>query len=141
MRFLKGLINSSRFIPFFIICAIIIVDQLSKVLASKYLDVVCNEGFGFGIQIGHRSTSYISFAILAYLIYIILSEKRKNSLVFLSAILGGGASNLIDRTFFGCVRDFINMSVWPSFNLADSAITLGIILYLLQLFKGKKDAA
>lgn len=142
MRLLTSLANSTRLIFFLIIFTTVAVDQLSKVLASKYLDVVCNKGFGFGIQIGYGSAFYISFIILAYLFYILFTEKRKTVSFSLALVLGGGVSNLIDRAMLGCTRDFININIvmFPSFNLADSAITFGLVLYLLQLLRRKDES-
>jgi signal peptidase II len=50
-------------------------------------------------------------------------------------ILSGAVSNIIDRLYFGCVIDFIDLKIWPVFNLADSFIVLGVILILLKQFK------
>ena len=67
--------------------------------------------------------------------------------VALSLVLGGAIGNLIDRLAYGYVIDFLDVYYqswhWPAFNIADSAITLGVILMLLESFGlGKpKDAA
>jgi signal peptidase II len=54
-------------------------------------------------------------------------------------IFAGAVSNLIDRARLGYVVDYIDLKVWPVFNLADSAITIGIALFLFgALFKRKK---
>ena len=50
----------------------------------------------------------------------------------LSLILGGAVGNLIDRLRFGYVIDFLDFRVWPVFNLADSCITIGVVLILLR---------
>jgi signal peptidase II len=58
----------------------------------------------------------------------------------LALILGGAAGNLVDRVLFGRVTDFFELHVssfhWPAFNLADSAITIGALLVLLELLRG-----
>lgn len=53
----------------------------------------------------------------------------------LALILGGAIGNWIDRLRFGAVIDFLDFRVWPVFNLADSAITIGVGLYLLMLIR------
>jgi len=58
--------------------------------------------------------------------------------VALSLVLGGAVGNLIDRLSYGYVIDFLDVYYntwhWPAFNIADSAITLGVILMLLESF-------
>jgi signal peptidase II len=63
----------------------------------------------------------------------------------LSLILGGAAGNLVDRVLYGHVIDFIDVYYgawhWPTFNIADSAITLGAVLLILDAFMGRREAA
>lgn len=67
-----------------------------------------------------------------------LSAKEKLTRAALSLVIGGAAGNLIDRIVNGYVVDFIDVyyrdSHWPAFNLADSAITLGVVLLLVDGF-------
>jgi lipoprotein signal peptidase len=54
--------------------------------------------------------------------------------VALGAIVGGALGNLVDRVRFGAVTDFIEVRVWPTdFNLADAAIRLGVVVFLIAL--------
>ncbi len=66
------------------------------------------------------------------------------SLVALSLLFGGAIGNMIDRVRLGVVVDFldfyIGQSHWPAFNVADSAITIGVSIMMLTLFFDKKDA-
>jgi signal peptidase II len=69
-----------------------------------------------------------------------LLEKRTYNTLSLSLILGGAIGNLIDRVLYGKVVDFIDFSVgtfhWPAFNVADSALTIGIgVILITHLFK------
>ena len=63
----------------------------------------------------------------------------------LSLILGGAAGNLVDRVLYGHVIDFIDLFYkdwhWPTFNIADSAITVGAALLLLDAFLGRRGTA
>jgi signal peptidase II len=63
----------------------------------------------------------------------------------LALILGGAAGNLIDRVLYGHVIDFIDLYYrdwhWPTFNIADSAITLGAALLILDAILGRREAA
>lgn len=83
------------------------------------------------------------FAILAFIISIVLvvwlAKLKKHEILMaasLSLILGGAIGNLIDRVLYGYVIDFLDVYYqswhWPAFNVADSAITLGVILMLLE---------
>lgn len=47
----------------------------------------------------------------------------------LGSILGGTVGNLIDRLRFGYVTDFIGVGIWPPFNVADSSITVGVVVF------------
>ena len=111
------------FIP--VVFLVIIADQISKEFVQKYLEVSCNFGFAFGL--GEASWPILLFA-LVLVGYFFFKEKQKFLIFSLSLIIGGGIANLVDRLVIGCVRDFINIMVFPSFNLADSAITIGVFL-------------
>jgi signal peptidase II len=119
--------------------SLIILDQFSKYLirfqGGFYL---CNTGIAWGIKL--PSFLFWIFWILIvffilYLIYRELFQKNSFNILFLSAlilILGGTMGNLIDRTLFGCIIDFIDLRVWPVFNLADSFITIGALLIIFK---------
>jgi signal peptidase II len=51
----------------------------------------------------------------------------------LGLVLGGSLGNLVDRTRTGAVVDFVDLQVWPVFNLADVAITVGVALLMLDI--------
>lgn len=88
-------------------------------------------------------TSVTVFAIVLALYYIAKSKIEEPLMIFsLSLILSGAVGNLIDRVRFGEVIDFIDVYIssyhWPAFNVADSAITVGAVIMILQLTRGKK---
>jgi len=101
---------------------------------------VRNTGAAFGM-FRHLSSNFfiiISAAAIVFLVYLIV--KNTYNLFGLSLILGGAVGNLIDRLYYGKVVDFIDFSIgtyhWPSFNVADSALTVGIIIiFLTSLLK------
>ena len=128
-RKLKKAKNSLLFIP----PAIIFLDQLTKVfVTNKNLVTTCNRGFAFGLGTGPLN---IFLVILVVLVcgYNYRDEKDKIRRFGYLLIIGGGTSNLIDRTIRGCVVDFIDFKVWPSFNLADAAITVGVAILVVSL--------
>jgi len=132
-------------------------DQWTKWLIRQKLDaesaidvirgfvqlvLVENPGAAFGLFSDHDSSYRQMFLIvlsvlaLAVLGWLLRGLRREDVLArFTVGLLGGGAyGNLIDRVAFGRVTDFVRIYYktweWPSFNVADSAITIGIILLL-----------
>lgn len=85
-------------------------------------------------------SSTMSIVILVWIIKTPLSQPMQ--ILSLSLILGGAIGNLIDRIHYGHVIDFIdvyyNQYHWPAFNIADSAITLGAIIFILSGVVGKR---
>ena len=148
----------------FITALIITADQISKSLIKStmtlydvipvipgyfYLTYIINEGMAFGIDfpfgIGTLFFSGVSLIITCFLVWILWCERKNNLLmrISLALILGGAIGNLVDRILFGEVVDFFDFMIgdfhWYIFNIADSAVTVGIILMLFYsfLFKPK----
>ncbi|MDD5224101.1 MAG: signal peptidase II [bacterium] len=98
-------------------------------------------GFLSGSQHGFAPTLFLVLTILAtsFVVYLLYRNIRESWSITLSIslILGGAVGNLIDRVRSGSVVDFLDLYVktthWPSFNLADSFITVGGILLLAKL--------
>jgi len=121
-----------------------------RVLGEHFfrLTHVQNTGVAFGMQAGSR-IFLILFSIAAslFLLYILLKAHRDNQPQYpppvrfaLALILGGALGNLIDRVFFGHVTDFLDfdfpnfiMERWPVFNVADSAVTVGVTLWIISI--------
>jgi signal peptidase II len=141
---------------FSIALLIVIIDQLTKVwirsnlaLGQSLLEVgffrltrVHNTGAAFGLFPGQlfplTVVALVGIAvILAYAIFIYRHSpflNNKLDKLALGLILGGIVGNLIDRLRLGYVTDFINFNLWPAFNIADSAVTIGVILFAYSLF-------
>ena len=130
---------------------IIILDQTSKFIVSKYsdllpieiikgifsIDLVYNKGAAFGI-LQNQALFFILVSLIAILFIILIIGKGAGGMkIPLSLMLGGAVGNLIDRLRFGYVIDFLDFKIWPVFNIADSAITIGAILLLLQILLSK----
>lgn len=146
---------------FVIALIIVLLDQSAKFFVSKillykqsipvikgvfHITLIHNRGAAFGI-LKNQVPLFIFTSIFAIiLIYISLRNGHNKRLslysVSLTFILAGAIGNLIDRVFFGYVIDFLDFRVWPVFNIADSAITLGAILLGWSIFKaGSKNAS
>jgi signal peptidase II len=129
----------------FIVLTVLSLDQLSKVIISRslyfnqsvpvikgffHLTLVHNRGAAFGI-LKNQAALFIFTSLFAIILLILSLKNNRHKKLFsvaLSLILAGALGNLIDRLFFGYVIDFLDFRVWPVFNIADSAITVGAVL-------------
>ena len=129
----------------------IIADQITKYFVSIHkatlypplqifswfnLVYVENKGISFGILSKFNISFYlglVSFFVSFYIIYLLKKSKKVIEKIALSLILGGAIGNGIDRVIREYVIDFIDIYLnnfhWPAFNIADSSITVGGILY------------
>jgi signal peptidase II len=104
-----------------------------------------NKGIAFGLLAGQggevRSTMLIitSFLAIAFIFYLLknLKSAQRYATITLSLILGGAIGNLIDRVRWGEVIDFIDLHWyhyhWPAFNVADAAISTGLVLLFIGI--------
>ncbi|MFA6159903.1 MAG: signal peptidase II [Parcubacteria group bacterium] len=111
------------------------LDQISKyIIRTKSGFYICNENLAFGLKFNYFFI-IIAFVFLIFFIYH-LKLKIENFKVIPSIsfllILSGAIANIIDRLYFGCVIDFIDLKFWPVFNFADIYITIGIIAILIM---------
>lgn len=131
---------------------VIISDQFSKHIAINslnpaesvtvlkgvfHLTLVYNTGAAFSLLRGNNVLFiFISLAVIAYIaVYVLCKVKKGGYLSFpVALILAGAVGNLIDRLRFGCVVDFLDFRIWPVFNIADSAITIGVALLCIRYF-------
>jgi lipoprotein signal peptidase len=122
----------SLYLAIFIL--LISVDQFSK-YSVRHLGgfYICNLHLSWGVSMPEYIFWLFWFLIMLFLL-IFSYRKRKKVLVFLpiALILSGAVSNMIDRIFLGCVVDFINLKIWPVFNLADIFIISGAVILLAR---------
>jgi signal peptidase II len=143
---------------FIIVFSVLLLDQSTKILASKnillgqtipvisnifHLTLVHNKGAAFGIFKNQTAlfilTSLTAIFIISYKLKARSAAGRLDILVVsLGLILAGTLGNLIDRLFLGYVVDFFDFRIWPVFNIADSAITVGAILLGWTILFNKK---
>jgi signal peptidase II len=130
--------------------AVVAVDQGTKAIATSLVSRgdrvevlpilaftnVRNQGVAFGIG-GDISAALIgaTIVLLVGLLVFMAARAAGGWMVWLPAalMLGGALGNLADRVRDGAVTDFIDLPLWPTFNLADLAITLGVLLLLLDV--------
>lgn len=118
----------SKQLFFFVAAATLVLDQLTKFLVDSSGNAIHNTGSAFGLNFGGAIPIFLSFAAIFVIIFYQKQILKSKLLAVLSAlILGGVVGNLVDRLLLGFVRDFINLKIWPAFNLADTGLTVGII--------------
>ena len=129
---------------------VVVLDQITKYLALTYINpydsfkilpflhlvLVTNKGAAFGMFKHIGSSFFIAASVIAIIFVIYLLIRGKEDHLGLSLILGGAIGNLIDRILYGSVVDFIDLSIgkyhWPAFNIADSALSVGVTIILLN---------
>lgn len=128
---------------------VLVLDQLTKYFLknknfsiTNFLKVsyVENTGAAFGILKGFNLLFIAVAFLVIFLIFKYYKEiKKEKAYVHLavSFLLGGVLGNLIDRIFLGYVRDFIDFSFWPTFNIADTFSTIAVILLSFYILTKK----
>lgn len=134
----------------------VILDQVTKVIVRRsmllgqsipvlgrvvQLTYVENPGIAFGIRVGNGSVFTILsiLASIGVLIYLITHWNDHMGIkTGLTLILGGACGNLIDRILYRQVVDFIDVGIrgtrWPVFNVADSAVVVGMFIFFITVF-------
>jgi len=132
-------------------------DQLTKGFLSRrlypgesipiiknilHISLVHNTGIAFGL-FKNQTFFFIvlSLVVIAYILRdfrLRMQHYNPARHIALGLILGGACGNLLDRIRFGYVIDFLDFRIWPVFNIADSAITVGAIILGIELLFSKK---
>jgi signal peptidase II len=147
--------------------AVVALDQISKAIALDRLPLgvpiavidgllaltlVLNPGLAFGllgsVPLAWRWTvaalSLVALAVLARVALRVLPAGGWTGRMAIGLIFGGAVGNLIDRARFGAVVDFVDVYWrgwhWPAFNVADSAITVGVALLALRLLNDRSTS-
>ena len=145
-----------RLTPLFLAALVILLDQLTKTLAEAFLSpqtslpilqnffhltLVRNQGVAFGL---FHEFEKVLLVIITLSIGVLVVVGLRSGVspwkvqVGTGLILGGAVGNWIDRIHYGAVIAFLDFRIWPVFNLADTAITVGVGLMFIQ---GLKDHA
>ncbi|MCG6861001.1 MAG: signal peptidase II [Chromatiaceae bacterium] len=140
---------------------VVALDQATKWLAEAMLDpyrplslapllnftLMYNDGAAFSFLSnagGWQRWLFAGFALVMSVVLVVwllrLGPGERLMAAALALVLGGAVGNLMDRIHTGRVVDFIDAHVgdwhWPAFNVADSAITLGVVLLLVSSLRG-----
>ncbi|MEX6429266.1 MAG: signal peptidase II [Ferrimicrobium sp.] len=148
----------SRAVTVFVVVALVVLlDQVTKtwaenalrrgpidVLGPIKLELTFNSGFSFSLGRGHplvitAAAVVIAIGVGAFALFTPSRLKR----IAAALVVGGALGNLADRIFrhnHGAVIDFIRLPHWPVFNLADSAITVGVVLLVVAgVIDGRRE--
>ncbi len=134
--------------------AVVALDQVTKklvrdgitpgdedpILPALKLVNVRNEGVAFGVDAGGKTIVIvlIALALLALVLYFARHTARPLIWLPTGLLIGGALGNIVDRIRDGAVTDFLKIPAWPAFNVADIAITVGVVALVLVL-EGKRD--
>ena len=120
----------------------IALGQVNKVVPGLNLVHVRNTGVAFGFFSGGGALVLaFTLAALAVLLgYFAMRPDRPWLWLPAGLLTGGALGNLLDRIANGAVTDFIKLPFWPAFNVADMAITFGVLALLYVLEGGRRDA-
>jgi signal peptidase II len=114
--------------------------QKESLIPGVHLVHVRNTGVAFGFFSGGGTLVLVlTFAALGLLVaYFLLHPDRRGLWIPTGLLVGGALGNLVDRLANGAVTDFIKLPYWPAFNVADTAITFGVLalLYVLDVARG-----
>ncbi len=116
-----------------VVASTISLDESVRVVGPLSIHHVQNTGIAFGFFSGATSivTIVTAIAVVWMLVFFARSGARHPVLpAALGLLAGGSMSNLVDRIRLGHVTDFIDLSYWPAFNLADSFIVVGVAILL-----------
>ncbi len=136
--------------------AAVAADQLTKRIVTGQLGLgdslhvvgpfsirhVQNSGIAFGLFASATALVILltAFAVAWMLVFFARSGARHPVLpVSLGLVIGGSLSNLLDRVRLGYVTDFLDLRYWPSFNLADSFIVIGVCVLLTALVAAERE--
>jgi signal peptidase II len=147
---------------FAVAAAVVVLDQLTKTWALRHLrdgprhvvwtlrfNLTFNTGIAFSQASG--STAVVTvIALVVVALLLVIARRTRGALtgVVLGLVIGGAVGNLLDRLVRhhgGAVIDFIDLQWWPVFNVADAAITIGVVIALVRAVfaptRGRAEAA
>jgi signal peptidase II len=135
-----------------VLVCVVAADQLAKALVTSALErgeqreLVAgiklvntrNTGVAFGqLQGGGAIVAVlIAVAVLALLVYVARHAQRRWIWLPAGLLLGGALGNVVDRVREGAVVDFVKLPYWPAFNVADAAITIGVVVLVFVMERG-----
>ena len=130
-----------------IVTSVMVPEREIVICPFFSLNMVWNRGITWGLfanapEAARWVLSAVSLAIVAVLVVWLYRTSRFWVAAALGAVVGGAVGNVIDRIHYGAVADFLDFHLagwhWPAFNIADSAIVIGVILLFVDAFFAAK---
>ncbi len=136
---------------------VIFTDQISKILIVNSMELgesipiinrifhityILNPGSAFGLlRFSNKTFIIIGLIIIIFGIFFLYKVAKEHRLVYFAFIflLGGSLGNIIDRFRVGSVIDFLDFRIWPIFNIADTALNIGILLLIIHFLFHKEN--
>jgi signal peptidase II len=112
-------------------------QEVTVISGLLWFKLTSNSGASLGLLRGHNLLFVVASTLVVVAIAAIVLRGAPGLLgaAALGAVAGGATSNVIDRLRLGSVVDFIEVHLWPTnFNLADTAIRLGVVIFVVTLF-------
>lgn len=142
---------------YIIILGIIVIDQITKLIVNNslsygqsipvinnifHLTYVRNRGAGFGILQGQRELFILITILIITVLFIYRHRTERNRYldIAMGLIIGGALGNFIDRIRLHYVIDYLDFRIWPVFNIADSAVVVGVGILILYLWKSEDNS-
>jgi signal peptidase II len=141
-----------------LLASVVAIDQVTKALVRSGIAVGDENGVFPGIQLVHVKNKGVAFGALSgkpavmiivlaalggLVVWFFLHSTRRHVWIPTGLLLGGAVGNILDRVRDGSVTDFIKIPLWPAFNVADMAITFGVLslLWVLERRDGAEEPA
>jgi signal peptidase II len=121
----------------------IVVGEQVHVLGPLDLTLSHNSGVAFGIASGGAAPLVVfAMVALAFVGYLLARNPERQGIWVAAGLVAGGAiGNLIDRLRAGAVTDFVEVGSWPPFNVADVAITIGVLVFAWVFLREREGEA
>lgn len=135
-----------------VLAVVLVADQLVKEIVTSSLDRDQEETIVGGVKIVNVRNTGVAFgqlqdggailmviiavAVAALLAFFVRHSHERWMWLPTGMLLGGALGNVVDRVREGAVVDFIKLPHWPAFNVADTAITVGVVILLLVMDRG-----
>jgi signal peptidase II len=150
--FLPVKMKESKALLFWTALIVLILDIASKLWVRWAIPVGSGYDISTFLSIANIQNYGVAFGMLQFpalrWIFVLIAagvavaigiscahNKLKEHFVIWGLIMGGALGNAVDRVFIGTVTDFIDFHIWPAFNVADIALTAGIILLIVHAFR------
>lgn len=142
-----ALIALDRLTKFWIQSSMALNDTIPVIDGIFHITYIHNHGAAFSILQGKQGflLAFTGMAMIAIAVFLVMALKKRMlspvGLWALALILGGGLGNFIDRLWLGYVVDFLDLRIWPIFNVADIAVCCGcgLLMFYILIWEPRQE--